>query len=76
MIPYRILCLASALFVLLVAFGAAAETARATVSTVGLPPGRHVLFVEGQDADGHWRVPTAVFLRVVSVLQTFICPWS
>ena len=37
MTPYRTLCLASALFVLVVAFGAAAETVRATVSTVGLP---------------------------------------
>jgi len=55
-------------------FGAAVETVRATVSTVGLPPGRHVLFVEGQDTDGHWGVPSAVFLRVVSVLQTLYLP--
>jgi hypothetical protein len=54
------------------AFDSAAEAVRATVDTTGLPPGRHILFVEGQDAQGNWGVPTAVFLWVTGVLDSAI----
>jgi hypothetical protein len=46
------------------AFDAAAETVVAVVDTGGWAPGRHTLFVEGQDTRGNWGVPTAVFLWV------------
>ena len=36
----------------------------ATVSIGSLPPGRHLVFVEAQDAAGNWGVPSAVFLDV------------
>ena len=46
------------------AFDASSEAVTASVDTSGLGEGRHIIFVEGQDADGHWGVPTAVFLDV------------
>jgi hypothetical protein len=49
------------------AFDAATETVQATVDTTGWTPGRHILFVEGQDAPGNWGVPSAVFLWVTGV---------
>jgi len=44
------------------AFDAAVETVQTIVDTTGWTPGRHTLFVESQDTDGNWGVPTAVFL--------------
>lgn len=41
------------------------ELAQATVNTTGLAPGRHLLVVEAQDADGHWGAPSAVFFEVL-----------
>ncbi|SEU27012.1 M14 family metallopeptidase [Stigmatella erecta] len=46
------------------AFNATAEAVQATVFTAGLAPGRHTLFVEAQDSQGNWGVPSAVFLTV------------
>ena len=48
---------------------ASASTVTATVDTTGLAIGRHILFVESQDAAGNWGVPTAVFLSTLD-LQT------
>jgi PKD repeat protein len=38
------------------------EEVEATIDTTSLSPGRHILFVRGQDADGNWGVVSAVFL--------------
>ncbi|MDY7225742.1 M14 family metallopeptidase [Hyalangium rubrum] len=46
------------------AFSSSIESVQATVFTSGLTPGRHTLFVESQDANGNWGVPTAIFLNV------------
>jgi carboxypeptidase T len=46
------------------AFSATQEGVRATVNTTGWAVGRHILFVESQDALGNWGVPSAVFLTV------------
>ncbi|MEL7313532.1 MAG: M14 family zinc carboxypeptidase [Cyanobacteria bacterium J06559_3] len=46
-------------------FDSSAETLTATIDTTGWEAGRYTLFVEGQDADGNWGVPTAVFLDVL-----------
>ena len=46
------------------AFDTAVETAVAVLDTVGWAPGRHLLFVEGQDAAGVWGVPTGIFVDV------------
>jgi uncharacterized membrane protein/murein tripeptide amidase MpaA len=47
-------------------FNAKTENVTAAVDTTGLTPGRHTLFIEGQDLAGNWGVPTAVFLTVSS----------
>lgn len=41
-----------------------AEDVAASVETAGLAPGRHILFVRGQDASGAWGAVSAVFLEV------------
>ncbi|OGO70164.1 MAG: hypothetical protein A2Z49_00205 [Chloroflexi bacterium RBG_19FT_COMBO_56_12] len=46
------------------AFDATIESLTANVDTTGWTPGRHVLFVESQDADGNWGVPSSVFLNI------------
>jgi carboxypeptidase T len=45
-------------------FNATSEGVTASVSTAGWTPGRHLIFVEGQDANGNWGAPTGVFLTV------------
>jgi len=45
-------------------FTAPVETAFALIDTTGWAPGRHLLFVEAQDADGVWGAPTATFLEI------------
>lgn len=45
-------------------FDASSEAVVATIETTGWAVGRHTLFVEGQDADGNWGVPSARFLTV------------
>ena len=34
------------------------------IDTTNWPPGRHLIMVESQDADGNWGVPSAVFVWV------------
>lgn len=46
------------------ALDAPSEDMTASIDTLGLSDGRHIIFVEGQDADGNWGAPTAVFLDV------------
>jgi len=46
------------------AFNTKAEGVTASVSTAGWTPGRHLLLVEGQVADGSWGAPSGVFLDV------------
>jgi len=38
----------------------------AVIDTSSLGVGRHLLFVEGQDSDGSWGVPSAIFLDVIA----------
>lgn len=45
-------------------FNSTVESVQGTVFTSGLSVGRHTLFVESQDANGNWGVPTAIFLNV------------
>lgn len=45
-------------------FNTTVENVAATVDTTGLASGRHILFVEAQDAAGNWGPPTAVFLTI------------
>ncbi len=52
------------------AFDTSVEEATVTIDTTGMTNGRHILFVEGQDADGNWGVPTAVFLEVNATCAT------
>ena len=47
------------------AFNSSREVITAIIDTSGLPLGRHTVFVEGQDADGNWGVPSATFLQIV-----------
>ncbi|MFZ6030834.1 MAG: M14 family zinc carboxypeptidase [Chloroflexota bacterium] len=45
-------------------FNSKTETIRASLDTTCLAPGRHTVYIEGQDAAGNWGVPSAVFLQV------------
>jgi carboxypeptidase T len=47
-------------------FDASVEAVRAEVSTAGLAPGRHILYVRGHDADGNWGAVSAVFFYVTA----------
>lgn len=47
------------------AFDSTAETLTASIDTTDLAAGRYTIFIEAQDADGNWGVPTAAFLDVV-----------
>lgn len=44
------------------------EAVTAQIDTTGWAPGRHLLLVESQDADGHWGVPGGVFLEIATAL--------
>ncbi|WP_394830133.1 peptidase M14 [Pendulispora rubella] len=46
------------------AFDAKSEKLTATVDTTGWTSGRHIVFVESQDAKGNWGVPSSVFIDV------------
>lgn len=50
------------------AFNTSIENVAATVDISGLSLGRHTLFVEAQDTNGNWGVPTAVFVQVGPVV--------
>lgn len=45
-------------------FDGPVETVKGTLDTSTLSLGQHILFVESQDATGHWGVPTAIFFRL------------
>jgi hypothetical protein len=46
------------------AFDGVSEQVEATLDTTGLSPGRHILFVRGQDTDGYWGPFSAAWLKV------------
>ncbi|HPC82278.1 MAG TPA: M14 family zinc carboxypeptidase [Thermoanaerobaculaceae bacterium] len=46
------------------AFNSPLENVQALIDTSGWSPGRHLLFVEGKDAEGNWGVPAAAFVCV------------
>jgi len=45
-------------------FDASVEQVRAILDLTGLGPGRHLIYVMGQDGDGHWGPPSAIFLEL------------
>ncbi len=45
-------------------FNSTAEAATATLDTTALPPGRHLVFVQGRDTAGHDGPPAAAFVDV------------
>lgn len=45
-------------------FDNSVESLSASIDTVALPLGRHTIFVESQDSDDNWGVPTAIFLWI------------
>lgn len=45
-------------------FDSGVEVVSATVDVGSLAPGRHTLFLQGQDADGNWGAVSALFLEV------------
>jgi carboxypeptidase T len=45
-------------------FDASIESLSGNIDTSSLSPGRHTIFVESQDADGNWGVPSAIFLWI------------
>lgn len=47
-------------------FDSSVETLQATINTSYLALGRHTIFVESQDANGNFGVPTAVFIEVLN----------
>ena len=46
------------------ALDASVEAVQASLSTAGLEPGRHTLYLRGRDAAGNWGAFSAVFLHV------------
>ena len=48
------------------------ESLQATVNLSGLSAGRHIIFVESQDAAGNWGSPTAVFVWITLVPNSAI----
>ena len=45
-------------------FNATTENVTASLNTTGLSSGKHIVYVQGQDAAGNWGLPTAVFLTI------------
>jgi carboxypeptidase T len=54
------------------AFNNPIESLQATVNLSGLGSGRHILFVESQDANGNWGSPSAVFVWITLVPNSAI----
>jgi len=52
------------------AFDEPSEDVIAQIDTTSLAPGRHMVFVRGQDAGGHWGPPSAAFLYVLDPLTS------
>ncbi len=51
-------------------FDQVVEGVEATVDTGGLSPGRHIIFVRGQDAAGNWGAVSAIFVQVTDPLAS------
>ncbi|MFN8444601.1 MAG: M14 family metallopeptidase [Caldilineaceae bacterium] len=51
-------------------FNSNVEGVSATIDTTGWTTGRHTLFVEAQDSDGNWGVPSAVFVEITNGAST------
>ena len=65
------------------AFDSPVEVASGTIDLSGIPPGRHILFVHGQDSKGNWGATSATFIDVESAwtlekktLHTYLPPGS
>jgi carboxypeptidase T len=56
------------------AFDNPVETLQALVSLSGLSTGRHIIYVEGEDADGNWGPPTAAFVWINEVKTRIYLP--
>ncbi len=56
------------------AFDDEIESAQGVFDTTGLAPGRHTIFVRGQDADGNWGAFTAAFLDIVPLPESYFLP--
>ena len=57
-------------------FDASSENVTGTIDSSGLSNGRHLIFVEAQDADDNWGVPTAIFLEINAPCTTAQSPTS
>jgi carboxypeptidase T len=53
-------------------FNASLEQIQAVIDTINLTAGPHVIFVEALDDDGSWGVPSAIFLTITGLTNTFI----
>lgn len=51
-------------------FNNSIEGVRASINTTGWTIGRHTLFVEAQDSNGNWGVPSAVFVEITNGVPT------
>ena len=56
------------------AFDSPVENVRGVVDTTGWDPGRHLLFVESQAANGNWGVPSAAFITITSPYGLLAAP--
>jgi carboxypeptidase T len=56
------------------AFNSPIESLQAAVNLDGLSTGRHIVFVESQDAEGNWGPPTAVFVWIITADQHLYLP--
>jgi carboxypeptidase T len=57
-------------------FDSPSEGVAATINPAGLGVGKHLVFVEGQDADGNWGAPTAVFLEITTLTANANGPYT
>ena len=58
-------------------FNSSVEGATASLDTTGLPSGKHIVFVRGQDAAGNWGAVSAAFLYIIDpnvapILEGFV----
>jgi len=56
------------------AFDSTSEAVSAKVDLSGIAPGRHILFVGGQDAGGNWGAISAIFIDVMTVTDVTLFP--
>ena len=55
-------------------FDSTSEAVSANVDLSGIAPGRHILFVRGQDAGGNWGAISAIFIDVAAVTDVTLFP--